>query len=85
VGGDAIVIRRAVATDAARMAAVWLRSYAAALPTVRRAHSDDQVREWFQRLVVPEREAWVAVADDSAAGMTGLLVLGAAAGWVTSS
>lgn len=54
------------------MADVWLRSFAAALPAVRRAHDDDAVRHWFSAVVVPEREAWAAVAGDR---VVGLLVL----------
>ncbi|WP_442812573.1 hypothetical protein [Streptomyces sp. NBC_01210] len=44
------------------MADVWLLSFAAALPTVHRAHSDDDVRDWFSHVVVPQYETWVAVA-----------------------
>lgn len=54
------------------MAEVWIRSYAAALPTVRRAHSDDEVRAWFAAVIVPMRESWVAVAEQR---IVGLLVL----------
>lgn len=54
------------------MAEVWIRSYAAALPTVRRAHTDDEVREWFASVVVPRHEAWVAV---DGWRVVGLLVL----------
>jgi GNAT superfamily N-acetyltransferase len=57
------------------MAEVWISSYAAALPTVRRAHTDDEVREWFATVVVPLREAWVAVHDER---VVGLMVLGEA-------
>ncbi len=67
-----IEVRRAGADDAADMADVWLRSYDAALPTVRRAHTDDEVRAWFADVVVVQRESWVAVADGS---VVGLLVL----------
>ncbi|MER7395953.1 GNAT family N-acetyltransferase [Streptomyces sp. NPDC000151] len=63
------VLRRAGATDAAGVAEVWLRSYAAALPGVRRAHADDAVRAWFREVVVPERETWVADAGGEIAGM----------------
>ena len=70
---DDLVLRRAVDRDATAMADVWLRSYAVALPAVRRAHTDDEVRDWFKSVVVPGREAWVAVAGDTVAG---LLVLG---------
>jgi hypothetical protein len=54
------------------MAYVWLRSFTAALPTVRRAHGDDEVRDWFTYVVVPQYETWVAVAEGS---VVGLLVL----------
>ena len=68
-----VVLRRAAAADAAALADVWLRSYTAALPGVRRAHTDDQVRAWFRDVVVPERETWVADADGA---VVGLMVLG---------
>ncbi|WP_304437799.1 GNAT family N-acetyltransferase, partial [Sciscionella sediminilitoris] len=73
----ALVFRRAEAADARGMAEVWLRAFAAALPTVRRAHDDDEVRDWFSAVVVPECEAWVAVDGDSGSGeaVIGLLVL----------
>ncbi|MFF3412729.1 GNAT family N-acetyltransferase [Streptomyces sp. NPDC002742] len=54
------------------MADVWLRSFTTALPTVRRAHGDDEVRDWFSCVVVPRYETWVAVAEGS---VVGLLVL----------
>lgn len=63
------VIRRAVGADAAAVAEVWLRSFGAALPDVRRAHTDDQVRSWFREVVVPGQETWVATADGAVAGL----------------
>lgn len=72
MGGADVVLRRAVDSDAAAMAEVWLRSFTAALPTVRRGHDDDAVRAWFAQVVVPTQEAWVAVAGDT---VVGLLVL----------
>ncbi|RKR92119.1 acetyltransferase (GNAT) family protein [Micromonospora pisi] len=54
------------------MADVWLRSFTAALPTVRRAHGDDEARSWFSQVVVAQYESWVAVTDGS---VIGLLVL----------
>ena len=68
---DEILVRRAGDADAAAAAGVWLRSYSAALPTVRRAHSDDEVREWFRTVVIPgpELETWVAVAGDRVVGL----------------
>ena len=67
-----MVLRRATADDAAAVADVWLRSYKAALPGVRQAHTDDEVRGWFRDVVVPEHETWVADADGR---VVGLLVL----------
>ncbi|MEU5533215.1 GNAT family N-acetyltransferase [Streptomyces sp. NPDC020362] len=64
-----IVLRRAVAADAGAVADVWLRSYTAALPTVVRAHSDDEVRDHIRDVVVPARETWVAEADGAIVGM----------------
>ncbi len=63
-----VVIRRAVNSDAAAVADVWVRSFAAALPEVRRAHTDQQVRAWF-RDVVPAGGTWVAAVDDVVVGM----------------
>lgn len=67
-----LAFRRADDSDAAGVADVWLRSFAAALPTVRRAHDDDEVRAWFSHVVVPQYETWIAVAKGS---VVGLLVL----------
>ncbi|WP_411110034.1 GNAT family N-acetyltransferase [Streptomyces sp. c-19] len=65
-------IRRAVDSDAAEAADVWLRSYTAALPDVRRAHTDDEVRAWFRHVVVPGQETWVATLEGA---VVALLVL----------
>jgi GNAT superfamily N-acetyltransferase len=72
------VLRRAEAADAGPVADVWLRSFAAALPSVRRAHDDDGVRWWIREIVPPERETWVATAahDGGSAEVIGMLVLG---------
>ncbi|MYT18859.1 GNAT family N-acetyltransferase [Streptomyces sp. SID7760] len=67
-----LAFRRADDSDAADIADVWLRSFNAALPSVRRAHGDDEVRDWFSHVVVPQYETWVAVAEGS---VIGLLVL----------
>ena len=69
--------RRAVAADARPLADLWLASYTAGLPTVRRAHPDDEVRAWFADHVLPAMETWVVDGPD---GPLGLLVL--APGWI---
>ncbi|WP_370350254.1 N-acetyltransferase family protein [Catenulispora sp. EB89] len=71
--GNDLVLRRATDSDAAGIADVWLRSFAAALPTVQRAHDDAAVREFFADVVVPRYETWVA---DNGGVVVGLLVLG---------
>ncbi|MCX5207511.1 GNAT family N-acetyltransferase [Streptomyces sp. NBC_00237] len=69
---DDVLLRRAHAADARAAADVWLRSYAAALPTVRCAHDEPDVLDWFARVLVPQYETWVAVTGNS---VVGLLVL----------
>ncbi|MGA5143637.1 GNAT family N-acetyltransferase [Streptomyces griseoincarnatus] len=64
-----ILVRRAAGSDAAEVAAVWLRSFTAALPGVRRAHTDDEVRAWIHEVVVPGQETWVATVDASVVAM----------------
>lgn len=56
----AVVLRRARAVDARAAADVWLRSFAAALPTVVRPRSDSEVRAYFRHVVVERQETWVA-------------------------
>ncbi|KUN92505.1 GNAT family N-acetyltransferase [Streptomyces caeruleatus] len=72
MSSDDVLLRRARAADAHAAADVWLRSYAAALPTVRCAHDDADVRDWFARVLVPQYETWVAVTENK---VLGLLVL----------
>jgi enamine deaminase RidA (YjgF/YER057c/UK114 family)/ribosomal protein S18 acetylase RimI-like enzyme len=64
-----VVLRRAEEADAGPAAEVYLRSYDAALPTVRRAHTDEEVRGWFRHVVVPSLETWVAVVEGETAGV----------------
>ena len=65
-------IRPAGIDDAASIANVYLRSFDAALPTVRRAHSDDEVRDWVRHVLVPGGGVWVAQTDDLVVGMLSL-------------
>ncbi|MFF0170225.1 GNAT family N-acetyltransferase [Streptomyces prasinus] len=75
MNSDAVVLHRAGPADALPAAEVWLRSFTAALPSVRRAHDDAEVRDWFSRVLVPQYETWVAVAEDR---VVGVLVLNGA-------
>ena len=65
-------LRRATGADGPEVAEVWLRSFAAALPTVRRAHSDDAVRRWVTDVLLSEAEVWVAESEGAAVGMMAL-------------
>lgn len=71
---DLFTLRPATEADAEAAAAVWLRSYDAALPEVRRAHSDDEVRDWFRYVLVPGGHTWVAEAGPTGV-LAGVLVL----------
>lgn len=64
-----ISLRRARPADGARVAELYLASFRTALPTVRRAHSDDEVRAWIQEYVVPAAGSWVAVDCGDVVGM----------------
>jgi GNAT superfamily N-acetyltransferase len=64
-----IELRRAVSADADATATVYLDSFRAALPSVRRAHSDEDVRAWIRDFVVLAQECWVAEEDDRIVGM----------------
>ncbi|MEU8673744.1 GNAT family N-acetyltransferase [Streptomyces sp. NPDC048560] len=67
-----IALRRARNEDGAAVADVYLRSFDAALPTVRRAHDDDGVRAFFRDVVVVHHETWVA---DEGGTVVGMMVL----------
>jgi GNAT superfamily N-acetyltransferase len=54
------------------VAEVWLRSFAAALPGVHRAHSDDEVRRWVADVLLPTHDAWVADDDGTVVGVLAL-------------
>ncbi len=66
-------VRRVLAVDAAAVSDVWLRSRHASFPAIPLpVHSDDDVREWFATVVLPEREAWVV---DVGGDVVAMLVL----------
>lgn len=54
-------IRRAHPTEADSLAALWIRSRAASVPVIPPTiHTDDQVRRWFNEVVLPTCDVWVA-------------------------
>lgn len=72
-GAGAVVLRRARAADARAAADVWLRSFAAALPTVVRPRSDTEVRAYFRHVVVQRYETWLA--EGTGGAVAGVMVL----------
>jgi GNAT superfamily N-acetyltransferase len=58
-----VQLRRATDADAEAAADVFIDSFRAALPTVRRAHSDPDIRRYVSEVLVPQTECWVAVDD----------------------
>jgi len=70
---ESMEVRLARREEADAVATVWLRSRAASVPAIPPpVHSDDEVREWFQHVVLPAKEVWVADEDGS---IRGVLVL----------
>lgn len=55
-----ITIERASPEDAREIAALYLASRAAALPYLRRCHSDEAVRSWIATVMLATGETWVA-------------------------
>lgn len=72
-----LLIRPAESTDAAALAEVWLPSFTAALPAVRRAHSDDDVRGWIRDVLVPAGTVSVVEVNSTVVGLLAL-----ASGWI---
>ncbi|QIB46397.1 GNAT family N-acetyltransferase [Streptomyces aureoverticillatus] len=64
-----VTLRAATDADAAAVAEVYLRAYDAALPTVRRAHTDAEVRDFFRYVVAGRGGTWVAEAAGAVVGM----------------
>jgi GNAT superfamily N-acetyltransferase len=68
-----ILIRRGGDADAAAIAEIWLRSFAATYDFPP-AHPDDDVRRWVRDDLVPTTEVWVAV-DERSARIVGFMAL----------
>ncbi|MFN8630320.1 MAG: GNAT family N-acetyltransferase [Chloroflexota bacterium] len=72
-----ITLRRAIVEDADAVAAVYLASFRFALPAVRLAHTDDEVRGWIAGHVIPNLETWLA---EDAGVVVAMMAL--APGWI---
>ena len=72
-GQPTVRVRRGQPEESSEIAGVWLRSRAASVPAIPRpVHTEEEVRAWFEQVVLPERDVWVAE-DDGA--VVGVLVL----------
>jgi ribosomal protein S18 acetylase RimI-like enzyme len=67
-GSVPITIRPATPSDAPAVAAVYLASFHATYDFPL-AHTDDQVRDWLARVVVPAGRTWVALDGERIVGM----------------
>ncbi len=57
----AMKIRRALPSEAGSLAALWLRSRAASIPSIPpTVHTDEEVIRWFGEVVLQTHEVWVA-------------------------
>jgi GNAT superfamily N-acetyltransferase len=66
-------IRKAVPGEADVLAALWLRSRRASIPSIPpTVHTDEEVHQWFEEVVLPNCEVWVA---DSSGAAIALMVL----------
>jgi GNAT superfamily N-acetyltransferase len=72
-----LTIRRATAEDAPAIGGLYLASRGDALPGLRKAHTDDEVRGWIAHVLLPRDKVWIAERDGT---MLGFIALHA--GWV---
>jgi GNAT superfamily N-acetyltransferase len=71
---DADTPRRAGRDEARAVADLWLRSRKASVPAnPATIHDDDEVREHFETVVLPEQEVWVI--DRDGLGIVGMMAL----------
>lgn len=74
----AVRIRRARPEEAGEIASVWLRSRAASAPAIPPlVHTEDEVHRWFEDVLLPNDEVWIA---EDPLSIVGILVLEGA--WV---
>ena len=66
------VLRRADRLDWDALSSIWLRSFVAALPSVPKKHTDDEVRAWVRDVLIADLETWVASIDDCPVGLLSL-------------
>src|ERR1700761_5926144 len=62
-------IRTASPAEAGFLAALWLRSRRASTSIPPTVHPDDEVHKWFEEVVLPSGEVWVATGNDKVVGL----------------
>jgi GNAT superfamily N-acetyltransferase len=59
-----VELRRGHQEESLEIAELWLRSRRSSVPAIPPpVHTDEEVRTWFQEVVLPQREVWVAEAE----------------------
>jgi GNAT superfamily N-acetyltransferase len=62
---DAVILRRADATDATDATDVLIRSRSAAAESIPApVHSEEEIHNWMQSVLIPHCEVWIAEAPD---------------------
>ena len=64
-----MAIRKAVREESDSLARLWLRSRRASATIPVTIHTDEEVHQWFEQVVLPSCEVWVACEDDEAIGL----------------
>ncbi len=67
-----LTIRHATAGDAPAIGDLYLASRGDALPGLHKAHTDDEVRDWIARVLLPHAAVWIAKRDDAMLGFIAL-------------
>jgi ribosomal protein S18 acetylase RimI-like enzyme len=70
---DEVSLERATDYDAAEIAELYLASRADALPFLRGAHTDDEVRDWVRNVLLYRGETWIALLNKSVVGFLALI------------
>ncbi len=62
-GGESVILRQARLDDADAICDLYLASRRAALPYLRKVHSDAETRQWIAEVLLRDCAVWVAEAD----------------------
>ncbi|HLJ61501.1 MAG TPA: GNAT family N-acetyltransferase [bacterium] len=70
--GPPTILRRAGAADASAIAELYLASRRDALPYLRNAHTDPEIREWVPAVMMKRADVWVAEIGGTVVGFLSL-------------